>query len=123
MSNNEAQGIVAWVCRKLKLPEDADKGDIYGAMHVMEAHASTYVNYVKTEKTALAERDKRIAELEATVARQQMEALAALENVEAERDALKSAARDVINASTEWRAHEAIDRLREAAGFVPLDRP
>ena len=36
------------------------------------------------------DKDKHIAELESTVARQQMEALAALENVEAERDALKA---------------------------------
>ena len=56
--------------------------------HIAELEAEN--TELKREPYIQKQQAERIAELEATVARQQMEAMAALENVEAERDALVS---------------------------------
>lgn len=51
---DEARRTVAWVCRKLGIPEDSalatGESTIAGAMHVLAAHAHGYKTYIETFK-------------------------------------------------------------------------
>lgn len=62
-----------WIRNKLGLPENATDSDIYGEMHVLEAHAHGYETYIQAHKCddkqgEIARLTVRVGELEAEIA-------------------------------------------------------